>query len=72
MKDDKIRYLKGNKEVLRLAKEGYEDFLFNQSLSGFTRPVKFKNRYRKSWSEDEYEHNHRPKFSAMKKGVNKN
>jgi|SaaInlStandDraft_7_1057024.scaffolds.fasta_scaffold79233_2 hypothetical protein len=72
MKDDRIRYLKGAKELLRLAKEGYEDFLFEQSLSGFSKPVKFKNRYRKSWSEDEYDHVRHRKFSAMKKGLNKN
>ena len=72
MKNDKIRYLKGNKDLLRLAKESYEDFLFNQSLSGFTSPVKFKNRNRKSWSESEYGNNHRPKFSAMKNRINKN
>ncbi|MFT4578949.1 MAG: hypothetical protein ACI9UO_001776 [Nitrospinales bacterium] len=72
MKDDRIKYLKGTKELLRLAEEGYEDFLFEQSLSGFSKPIKFKNRYRKSWSEGEDDHVHRRKFSAMKQGLNKN
>ncbi len=41
MKDNKIRYLKGNKELLRLADEDYEDMLFFQPAVGFSGIVPF-------------------------------
>jgi hypothetical protein len=72
MKEDKIRYLKGNKELFMLAKESYRKNIFNQSLSGFNRPIKLKNRYRKSWSESEHDHIHRPKFFTIRTWITKN
>ncbi len=72
MKNDKIKYLRGSKELLGLAGKDYEDLLFEQSLSGFSKPVKFKNRNRKSWFENEDEQLKRPKFSAIKKWSDKN
>lgn len=72
MKDDKIRYLKGNKELLRLADEDYEDMLFFQSAVGFSKPKKFKNRYGKSKFEGETDRFNRPSFSALKKWPNEN
>ena len=72
MKDDKIRYLKGNKELLRLADEDYEDMLFFQPAVGFSKPKKFKNRYSKSKFEGETDRINRPRFSAIKKWSNEN
>lgn len=66
MKYRKIKYLKGTKELLRLADEEYENSIFSESFDGFFRPVKFKNRYRKSRFEDEDNIYKRPKFSAIK------
>ncbi len=71
MKNENIRY-QGSEVLLRLAKASYKDFLFNQLVSGFSKPLKYKNRYRKSWSEGEYDRFHRPKFSVMKQWLNKN
>jgi len=72
MKDDKTRYLKGNKELLRLADEDYEDMLFFQSAVGFSKPKKFKSRYSKSRFEGETDRFNRPKFSAIKNWLYKN
>ncbi|MEK9629448.1 MAG: hypothetical protein VW455_10560 [Nitrospinota bacterium] len=72
MKYDNIKYLKGTTELYRLAEEEYEKFIFNRSFDGFFRPVRFKNRYRKSRFEDEDNIYKRPKFSAIKKWSNQN
>lgn len=72
MKDDKIRYLKGNKVLLGLADEEFEDFLSYQSVLSFSKPKKFKNRYRKSWSEGETDRLKRPRFSSIKNWSNEN
>ncbi|MGK0180202.1 MAG: hypothetical protein ACI8PD_002008 [Nitrospinales bacterium] len=71
MKNKNIRY-QGSEVLLRLARAAYKDFLSNQLVSGFSKPLRCKNRYRKSWSEDEYVRFHHQKFSAMKQWLNKN
>ena len=72
MKEDKINYLKGNKELLRLADEDYADMLFFQCAEGFYKPIKFINRYSKSRFEGEIDRYRRPKFSAIKNWLYKN
>ncbi len=72
MEYDKIKYLKGNKELLRLADEDYRDFIFYQSFDGIFRPVKFKNRYRKSRFENEDCRFKQPEFSAIKAWSSRN
>ena len=72
MKYDKIKYLKGTNEILRLAEKDYENAIFNQFILGFFRPARFKNRYRKSFFEEEPYCFKRLKFSAIKKWSNQN
>ncbi len=76
MKEDKINYLKGNKELLRLADEDYVDMLFLQSFFqsavGFSKPIKFKNRYSKNRFEGEIDRYKHPKFFAIKNWSYKN
>ncbi len=67
MKYDRIKYLKGTRELLRLADEEYEKLITYQSFDGFYRPEKFENRYRKSRFKDENYRFEQRKFSAIKK-----
>lgn len=71
MNYDNIKYLKGTAVLNRLAEIEYKKFIFNQSFDGL-RPVKFKNRYRKSQFKDENYRFERRKFSAIKKWSNAN
>lgn len=72
MKEDEIKYLKGNKKLLRLADEDYVDMLFFQSAVGFSKPIKFKNRYSKRRFEGEIDRYKCPKFYAIKNWLYKN
>jgi|SaaInlStandDraft_2_1057019.scaffolds.fasta_scaffold555318_1 hypothetical protein len=67
MKNDKIKNLRGNRELLKFAEEDLESFSIDQSVPGFSRPVKIKNKHKKGWFDHDGEG-----FQTVKKSNIKN